>query len=311
MRWLRWVALAVVVAAGLTVGAVRDGGPRTEAERVESIASEVRCPTCRGLSAAESDAKAAGAIRAEIRDRLRDGYTPDEIRAYLVSRYGGDALLRPAATGVAGLVWALPVAAFVIAVAGLAVALARWRRGGARPDEARAHAGRWALGGAAVLAVAALAGLAVSSAVGERLGSDQITGSVEEGSNAKIARAQQLVQDGEVLEAVKVYDDVLADDPDHPVALAQRGWLISRAGLLDEGLAYVDRAIASDARYVDARFFRAMILRDQGDADAATAELRALLALDPPAAMADLAADVLDQIESGATPPETEPTLRQ
>lgn len=132
--WVPWTALAAVVAVGLVIGGAREAGPRTEAERVDAIASEVRCPTCRGLSAAESDAKTAVAIRAEIRDRLRAGQTPDQIRAYLVSRYGDDALLRPPATGVSGVVWALPVAALVVAAAGVGAMLSRGRRAAAAPS---------------------------------------------------------------------------------------------------------------------------------------------------------------------------------
>ena len=135
---LPWVAMALVLGAALLVGTRADGGPRTERDRVMAIASEVRCPTCRGLSAAESDAKAAQAIRDEITERVRAGESDAEIRAFLVSRYTEEILLKPRAGGVAGLVWALPVAALVVAVAGLAVAFRRWRRrtaGEPTPDD--------------------------------------------------------------------------------------------------------------------------------------------------------------------------------
>jgi len=124
---LSWLALAIVVAVGLLVGATGERAPRTPAERMRSIASDVRCPTCRGLSAAESDAKAAQAVRAEIADRIAAGESDAGIRAYLVSRYGGDILLKPRGTGFVGLVWALPVAALVVAVAALVVVFRRWR----------------------------------------------------------------------------------------------------------------------------------------------------------------------------------------
>jgi cytochrome c-type biogenesis protein CcmH len=125
-RALPWLALVVVVAGALVVGARDADGPATEAERVRAIAREVRCPTCRGLSAAESDAKAAQAIRDEVTSRVRAGESDGEIRAFLVSRYGRDILLRPEAGGVSALVWALPVAAVVCAAGGLVVAFHRW-----------------------------------------------------------------------------------------------------------------------------------------------------------------------------------------
>ncbi|HET9444403.1 MAG TPA: cytochrome c-type biogenesis protein CcmH [Acidimicrobiales bacterium] len=122
--------MAAVLAVALVVGAGGDRGPRSDSERIAAIAAEVRCPTCRGLSAAESDARAAQAVREEIRSRVRSGQGDDAIRAFLVSRYGRDILLKPEAGGVAGLVWMLPVAAAVLALAGLSAAFARWRRMG-------------------------------------------------------------------------------------------------------------------------------------------------------------------------------------
>jgi cytochrome c-type biogenesis protein CcmH len=128
-RWLPWAAMAVVVAVALAVGTTGDGPPRTLEERAMALADTVRCPTCRSQSAADSDAPASQAIRTEIESRLRDGQDDDQIRAYLVSRYGEDVLLNPSGSGVTGLVWALPVAAVVLAAAGLGLAFRRWRGG--------------------------------------------------------------------------------------------------------------------------------------------------------------------------------------
>lgn len=126
-RWPSYAALLVVVGTALFLGTRSAGGPPTAAERAADLSSEVRCPTCAGLSAAESEAPASLAIRKEIRRRVDMGETDDEVRSFLVGRYGYDVLLRPGATGVAGLVWALPVAALVCAMAGLALAFRRWR----------------------------------------------------------------------------------------------------------------------------------------------------------------------------------------
>ena len=119
-RWASWVVMALVLAGALFVGVTGDRPPRTENDRVLAIASEVRCPTCESLSAAESDAAAAQAVRDEIRTRLRDGQTEGQILAFLAGRYGDDILLRPEAGGVAGLVWVLPVAVVLAALGGLA-----------------------------------------------------------------------------------------------------------------------------------------------------------------------------------------------
>lgn len=130
-RWLPLALLGGLLVAVLAVAA-RPEVDRSEEARVERIAREVRCPTCRGLSAAESDAEAATAVKVFIRDRLRQGATDAQVKAELAERFGTSILLRPPASGVSGLVWAVPVAAFVLAAGGLAFAFWRWRARGLR-----------------------------------------------------------------------------------------------------------------------------------------------------------------------------------
>lgn len=126
-RWGSWLALAVVVVGALLVGTT-DGGARSDEQRVESISASVRCPTCRGQSVADSDAIAAQNVRREIARRVGEGESDDEIRAALVARFGDSILLTPPRSGVAGLVWVLPVAGLVAAGAGLGFAFRRWKR---------------------------------------------------------------------------------------------------------------------------------------------------------------------------------------
>jgi cytochrome c-type biogenesis protein CcmH len=125
------LALVVVLVIALVVAAGGGGGhadpAAVRAARVTRITSEIRCPTCKGLSAAESDAETAKAIRTEVAAEVAAGRTDGEILAGMKDRYGTDILLRPSASGFEGLVWVLPVVAFVLAVAGLAVAFRRWR----------------------------------------------------------------------------------------------------------------------------------------------------------------------------------------
>src|SRR5690606_14928549 len=90
------------------------------------------CPTCDGESVFESQASSSRNLRNQITSRVNAGtQSDDEIVAFIEDRFGARVLLVPKATGLDALVWALPAAAFVCAVAGLAVAFVRWR---ARPD---------------------------------------------------------------------------------------------------------------------------------------------------------------------------------
>lgn len=127
-RWFSWAAMAALLLVALAVGVTEDRAPRTEADRVNEIAAGIRCPTCSGLSAAESDAKAAQAVRSQIRERLRQGQTEEEMKAFFVSRYGSSIVMTPEAGGVAGLVWVLPVVAGILTVGALTSLFVRRRR---------------------------------------------------------------------------------------------------------------------------------------------------------------------------------------
>lgn len=136
-RRLAWAAMGLVLVVALAIGARGRTGPPTEDQRVNHVASVIRCPTCQGLSAAQSDAVASESIRNEIRRRIEAGETDGEIKGYLVSRYGEDILLVPKAKGIGVLVWALPLVGAVAAVGGLVVVLRRNRgRPGRRASEA-------------------------------------------------------------------------------------------------------------------------------------------------------------------------------
>ena len=126
-RWLPWAVLALVLGAALVAGGGGDDGPRTDAERVAHLAAELRCPTCRGQSVLDSNAPAADGIRNEIARRVGEGQGDEEILASFDEKFGESLRLTPPRSGLASLVWVLPVAALVAAVAGLATAFRRWR----------------------------------------------------------------------------------------------------------------------------------------------------------------------------------------
>ncbi len=124
---LSWLGAIAVLAVALFIGAQGSGKPETAARRALRLAGDFRCPSCRDLSAAQSDASTARTLRDEIRKLVDEGRSDAEIRAEIVDRFGSDILLKPPASGVAGLVWVVPVVAFVGAVAGLGFAFRRWR----------------------------------------------------------------------------------------------------------------------------------------------------------------------------------------
>jgi cytochrome c-type biogenesis protein CcmH len=135
-RWPAWVLLVFVVVAFLAVGATRDDGPSTPQERSDAIAQRVACPVCDGESVFESRNTASVNIRNRITELVNGGQaSDDEIVADIEASFGGRILLVPKATGFDALVWALPVAALICAVAALAVTFRRWRRDAAASSD--------------------------------------------------------------------------------------------------------------------------------------------------------------------------------
>lgn len=118
--------MGVIVVVALGVGSLTGSQPVTPADRVLALTQSIRCPQCAGQSVAESDVSVSREIRREIAQRVEEGQTDDQIRAYFSSAFGPDALLTPPTDGVGGLVWILPVVAVVVAIAGLGVAFRRW-----------------------------------------------------------------------------------------------------------------------------------------------------------------------------------------
>jgi cytochrome c-type biogenesis protein CcmH len=124
---LSYGLMAIVLAFALFAGTRSEATPTAE-QRALSLEQSIKCPVCRGQSVAESDSEASKAIRTEISRRIADGQSDGEIRAYFAQTLGNDILLRPPASGWAGLVWVLPIVGLVLAAGGIGFAFWRWRR---------------------------------------------------------------------------------------------------------------------------------------------------------------------------------------
>ena len=156
-----------------------------------------------------------------------------------------------------------------------------------------------------VLAIVAIAVGAMAMFSGTRQPGQSVTGSVPVGAAGRVGQAIALEAEGKALEALKVYDGVLAEDPDNVEALAYRGWLLKRAGLVDEAQLSLDRAVKVNPRFADAHFFRGMLLyQDRKDPAGAVEEFRAFLGANPPPGMVPQVERVLEQaVADAAAPP--------
>ena len=90
--------------------------PALEA-RVMQISEELRCLVCQNETIAASQAALAIDLRKQIATQLKAGRSPDQIRDYMVDRYGEFVLYRPVFNARTALLWLGP---FVLLLAGLA-----------------------------------------------------------------------------------------------------------------------------------------------------------------------------------------------
>ena len=89
-------------------------------DRYQSLIAELRCPKCQNQNLAGSDSPISADLRAQVRDLLEDGASDQEIKDYLVARYGVFVLYNPPASGNTLLVWIIP---FVLLSVGVVTAL--------------------------------------------------------------------------------------------------------------------------------------------------------------------------------------------
>ena len=82
--------------------------------RYEAINRELRCLVCQNQTIADSNATLAQDLRREVRDMIAAGQTDDQIRDFMIERYGDFVLYRPRMTAGNFLLWAAPVLLLVI-----------------------------------------------------------------------------------------------------------------------------------------------------------------------------------------------------
>ena len=88
-------------------------------ERARDLSREIRCVVCQSQSVAESDADIARDMRVLIREQIAAGKTDQEIRDYLVARYGDFVLFEPPFKASTYVLWIGPFALLVLAAIGV------------------------------------------------------------------------------------------------------------------------------------------------------------------------------------------------
>ena len=268
---------AATVALSVALALVSPRGGSLD-ERARAIEAQLRCPTCQGLSIADSPATSAAQMRSVIREQLAAGSSDDAVRAFFVARYGRCIRLDPPASGPDLALWLAP-AAILVGGAFLVVRRARSRgeTGAARRWSALAplptpRLGTLAVGAAMLLALA----VPIAAAVGPRLAGREVSGGevpqtapsiedLEAFVRAEPADVEALVALGDALltanragEAADRFKAALELDPDNIGALLGVGTILLGADRPDAAGPVFDRILILSPDQPDALLYRAV-----------------------------------------------------
>lgn len=129
MRILHAMAAALVALLIVSPVFAKEATPLAEDPVVEQrlihISEELRCLVCQNESLAGSQAELAQDLRREVRDLIKQGNSDQQIKDFLVSRYGDFVLYRPQLKPTTWLLWGGP---FVLLIVGLVVLVSYLRR---------------------------------------------------------------------------------------------------------------------------------------------------------------------------------------
>jgi cytochrome c-type biogenesis protein CcmH len=128
MRFLTALAVALLLGGSALA---KEAAPLAQDEAVEkrlvAIAEDLRCLVCQNESLAGSRADLAEDLRREVRGLIKQGKTDQEVKDFLVTRYGDFVLYQPPVKPTTWLLWGGP---FLLLVAGVAALIVYLRRRG-------------------------------------------------------------------------------------------------------------------------------------------------------------------------------------
>ena len=96
-------------------------------KRVQALSEELRCLVCQNQSLADSNADLAVDLKNQVREKMKQGMTNEQIVEYMVARYGDFVLYRPPVKATTLLLWFGPLLLLVIGIATLFYRLSRRR----------------------------------------------------------------------------------------------------------------------------------------------------------------------------------------
>jgi cytochrome c-type biogenesis protein CcmH/NrfF len=119
----------VLAVAVLALALLAPAAAAEQAASLTEIEKQVMCPVC-GTLLQLAESPQAQRERVFIDSLIAEGKTEAQVKDALVAEYGDEVLALPPHSGFSLSAYLVPIVAFLIAVAALAVGVLRWRRAG-------------------------------------------------------------------------------------------------------------------------------------------------------------------------------------
>jgi cytochrome c-type biogenesis protein CcmH len=117
-------ALSLATSARAVLPGEQLADPKFEA-RARAISQELRCVVCQNQTIDDSDATLAHDLRIIVRERLTAGDSDEQVKAYILRRYGPYVLLKPPLEAETLLLWFGPLFILLAGGAGSIIYLRR------------------------------------------------------------------------------------------------------------------------------------------------------------------------------------------
>lgn len=121
----RVLALLALLLPTLVAAQVYSFDDPAQEARFRSLGQELRCLVCQGQSIADSNAELAQDLKREVYRMIREGRSDQEIKDFMVARYGDYVLLTPPMKSSTYLLWFGPFVLLAIGLAALLVVIKR------------------------------------------------------------------------------------------------------------------------------------------------------------------------------------------
>ena len=116
LLWLGVFGLMATLSAHAAIETRQFESPQQQAQ-YQALIEELRCPKCQNQNLAGSDAPIARDMKQKTYEMVRAGQTDQQIRSYMVDRYGDFISYRPPVRPSTWVLWFLPPIVLVVVLA--------------------------------------------------------------------------------------------------------------------------------------------------------------------------------------------------